>query len=145
MMDYMLGGKHVFIFAGYPDQMDKFLLVNEGLARRLTNHHTLPDYTPEQLAEIVILLLPKTQSWTLDEGVKEHLASLIATHFPPEVRAKENGMATTQEIADDKTHARHSLSFVYSWHQQQDHEVLAEQSRQGRPAQGWATTGTSAQ
>jgi hypothetical protein len=42
----------VFVFAGYEQQMEEFLKVNEGLARRIPYRYNFTAYTREQLTEI---------------------------------------------------------------------------------------------
>lgn len=43
----------VVIFAGYPQKMREFLARNEGLQSRITYHVDFPDYTPEDLMQIL--------------------------------------------------------------------------------------------
>jgi len=47
----------IVIFAGYPDKMQDFLNKNEGLRSRITFHINFPDYTPEELVEILRLMI----------------------------------------------------------------------------------------
>jgi AAA+ superfamily predicted ATPase len=61
----------IVIFAGYPDKMQDFLEQNEGLKSRIAFHLNFPDYSPEELTEI-LKLLAKKREYTLDE---ESLAS----------------------------------------------------------------------
>ena len=49
--------KTIFIFAGYPCEMEDFLRVNLGLSRRIPNVLQFNDYTPMELAEITKKLL----------------------------------------------------------------------------------------
>ena len=49
--------KTIFIFAGYPCEMEDFLRVNLGLSRRIPNVLQFNDYTPMELAEITNKLL----------------------------------------------------------------------------------------
>ena len=43
----------VFIFAGYPEQMERFLKSNPGMDRRVTQRFHFPDYSVEEMASIV--------------------------------------------------------------------------------------------
>ena len=45
----------IVIFAGYPDKMREFLAQNEGLRSRIAFHLNFPDYTVEELMEILEL------------------------------------------------------------------------------------------
>ena len=47
----------VFIFAGYPCEMENFLRLNPGLSRRIPNFLQFNDYTPMELADITNKIL----------------------------------------------------------------------------------------
>ena len=49
--------KTIFLFAGYPCEMEDFLRVNPGLSRRIPNFLQFNDYTPMELAEIANKIL----------------------------------------------------------------------------------------
>lgn len=49
----------VFIFAGYEDSMESFFNSNQGIRSRIRNYVYFDSYSPEELAEIVILKLEK--------------------------------------------------------------------------------------
>jgi len=49
----------IVIFAGYPDKMDKFLDKNEGLRSRIAFHLDFPDYTPDEMTDILKLMIEK--------------------------------------------------------------------------------------
>lgn len=52
LMEAMLLGNPVMIFAGYPTQMEEFMKLNPGFKRRIRSIFHLEDYTCEELAEI---------------------------------------------------------------------------------------------
>lgn len=62
----------VVIFAGYPNEMEQFLLRNPGLRSRITFHIPFEDYSAEELYDITSLLAEKS-GMTLSSGVKEKL------------------------------------------------------------------------
>lgn len=60
----------IVVFAGYPDKMEKFLKKNEGLRSRIAFHIDFPDYTPQELLDI-LHLLAKESEMTLSEDIDE--------------------------------------------------------------------------
>ena len=52
LMEAMLGGNPVMIFAGYPAQMEDFIKLNPGFKRRIRSTFHFQDYTCEELAEV---------------------------------------------------------------------------------------------
>ena len=46
----------IVVFAGYPDKMDRFLEKNEGLRSRIAFHIDFPNYTPQELLDILHLM-----------------------------------------------------------------------------------------
>ncbi|MEB7366660.1 AAA family ATPase [Staphylococcus borealis] len=59
-------GKFIAIFAGYENDMERFLESNEGLQSRIPYKIHFDDYAPKEVADIVILALTKDQ-WIFDE------------------------------------------------------------------------------
>lgn len=59
----------IVIFAGYPEQMAKFLDVNEGLRSRIGFQLAFPDYSASELLEILELML-KEREYTLSADAK---------------------------------------------------------------------------
>ena len=49
----------IVIFAGYPDKMKEFFAKNEGLRSRIAFHLDFPDYSAEELVEILKLMADK--------------------------------------------------------------------------------------
>lgn len=60
----------IVIFAGYPDKMKAFLEQNEGLNSRIAFHLHFPDYTGEELMEILDLMLEK-RGYRIGEEARE--------------------------------------------------------------------------
>lgn len=59
----------IVIFAGYPEKMKGFLEQNEGLASRIAFHLNFPDYSPEELTQILDLMLEnRNTGWTKEQG-----------------------------------------------------------------------------
>ena len=67
----------IVIFAGYPKKMEKFLANNEGLRSRIAFHMDFPDYTPDELAEI-LRLMAKRSGCTLTEEILAHCRTKFA-------------------------------------------------------------------
>ncbi len=57
LLDFMVSNRDriAVIVAGYPELMRDFFRTNAGLLQRFTHHITMPEYTDEQLVEILIL------------------------------------------------------------------------------------------
>ena len=79
----------IFIFAGYPCEMEDFLRVNPGLSRRIPNFLQFNDYTPIELAEITSKIL-LTYEMSYPHGVLDMFVDCFAS-LPKEIRAKWNG------------------------------------------------------
>lgn len=65
----------IVIFAGYPDKMKTFLEQNEGLNSRIAFHLHFPDYTGEELVEILDLMLEK-RGYRIGEEAREKCLAL---------------------------------------------------------------------
>jgi len=66
----------IVIFAGYPKKMQKFLSRNEGLRSRISFHVDFPDYTPDELLQILDKL-SADRGFTLDEGARAKALTLF--------------------------------------------------------------------
>ena len=74
----------IVIFAGYPDKMKTFLEQNEGLRSRIAFHLTFPDYTPDELFDILTLQAEKK-----GYGMPEEAAS-VCRSILSDAAAQEN-------------------------------------------------------
>jgi len=66
----------VVIFAGYPDKMEGFLNKNPGLRSRIAFHIHFEDYRPDELYEILELMVRK-HKMTLAAGVAERVMPIL--------------------------------------------------------------------
>ena len=60
----------IVVFAGYPDKMKKFLDKNEGLRSRIAFHLDFSDYNPDEMTEILKLMITK-KGYIADDTVFE--------------------------------------------------------------------------
>lgn len=67
----------IVIFAGYPDKMRDFLEQNEGLASRIAFHLDFPDYTADELTQIMDLMLEKC-GYSIDKITRDKCFSLCS-------------------------------------------------------------------
>lgn len=66
----------VVIFAGYPKELTRLFKANPGFPSRVSHHIKFPDYTTDELIEILQLMASRYQL-TLAEGVTEQVGALI--------------------------------------------------------------------
>ena len=64
-------GKVAVIFAGYPGKMKEFLSKNEGLRSRIAFHVNFPDYTADEMTEILKLLANEREYEMDDEAAQK--------------------------------------------------------------------------
>ena len=67
----------VIVLAGYPDDMDRFLRSNPGLASRFSTRVTFPSYQPDDLVRIAVLLAERAGDM-FDPPAKEVLGGIFA-------------------------------------------------------------------
>ena len=60
----------IVIFAGYPDKMKDFLNKNEGLRSRIAFHLDFPDYTPDEMVDI-LKLMAEQRGYKLERSAYE--------------------------------------------------------------------------
>ena len=68
----------IVVFAGYPNEMEHFLSRNPGLSSRIAYHINFPDYSEEELFEIVILMLQE-QNLKLDKSAIPRVKNILAS------------------------------------------------------------------
>ena len=66
----------VFIFAGYPGDMARFIAANAGLTRRVGRKFNFPDYTPKDIAQIFCKF--KLKSFKLEGDKKQWITRIAA-------------------------------------------------------------------
>jgi len=66
-------GKFIAIFAGYTQDMQRFLDSNQGLRSRIQLQIEFPDYSSEEIAQIVSSILSK--KWEFNENILSKVAS----------------------------------------------------------------------
>ena len=76
----------IFIFAGYPYEMEDFLRVNPSLSRRIPNILQFSDYLPMDFAEITNKLL-LIYEMSYPHGVLDMFVECFSS-LPKEIRAK---------------------------------------------------------
>lgn len=101
----------VVIFAGYEAPLNRFFSMNPGLASRVPKTLIFPDYSPEELLEILRMNL-KEFGHELDGGAKELLLQLFAQKIEKCRYGREpfsNGRYS-RNVAD-ALHAQHALNY----------------------------------
>ena len=88
LMEAMLRGNPVMIFAGYPAQMEDFMKLNPGFKRRIRAIFIFDDFACKELAEIFMRKL-QTRGFNTDITVQE-LGNLIALHTRVDFRKAWN-------------------------------------------------------
>jgi SpoVK/Ycf46/Vps4 family AAA+-type ATPase len=67
----------VIVLAGYPDDMDRFLRSNPGLASRFATRVTFPSYQPDDLVRIAVLLAEQAGDM-FDSDARQVLSAIFA-------------------------------------------------------------------
>lgn len=66
----------IVIFAGYPEKMMDFLDKNEGLRSRIAFHIDFPDYTAEELTDILKLMV-KEKGYLIDTAIEKKCSDIF--------------------------------------------------------------------
>lgn len=97
-------GKFIAILAGYTNEMEAFMDANPGLRSRIPNEIEFPDYTPQEVARIVMESL-KSRGWNVDAALLESTVVAVYEALPSAERS--NGR-WARNFADRLEH-RHKL------------------------------------
>ncbi len=73
-------GDIAIMVAGYPEEMNTFLVSNPGLSSRFNNHFHFDDFFPEELMQIAELAC-KEEEVSLDENAKEELKKYLTNSY----------------------------------------------------------------
>lgn len=87
--------KFVAIFAGYTKEMENFLAANEGLRSRIPLTIEFPDYSPDEIGQMVVARLSRT--WTVDEAQMARIASELYAQLPASERSNGRWARTFAE------------------------------------------------
>ncbi len=90
-MNHLNRDQVVFIFAGYEENMNEFLKVNQGFRQRITYHFTLPDYTPLHLADILKVKIEHEQLRLPEDVLGNGLVEMMSRNFPDTMISGANG------------------------------------------------------
>jgi hypothetical protein len=85
--DSKVQNRPAYIFAGYPDDMDRFLKLNMGLTRRIDRTFVFPDYDASELAAI---LFSMASSDKYNVAPTEAKVAMLISGFPEEKRKVMN-------------------------------------------------------
>jgi SpoVK/Ycf46/Vps4 family AAA+-type ATPase len=111
----------VVVFAGYPEKMKEFLERNEGLRSRIAFHVDFPDYTTEELTDI-LSLMAKRQGYTLSSVITNSCREQFA-----EIRKQKdfgNGRYVRNLLERALTEQAHRL-----WTARKDHDISPDDLR----------------
>lgn len=68
----------IVIFAGYPNEMEKFIQKNPGLRSRIAHHVKFNDYTAEELCDIARLIV-KNKNMRITDGAMDKIHMIMET------------------------------------------------------------------
>lgn len=88
IMRFMTEEGFLFIFAGYPDEMKRFVDANPGIQRRVAHHVTIRDYNHGEIADILIQLIVKSRLNA--DFVRDDLVELLKESIDKRTMSKYN-------------------------------------------------------
>lgn len=88
IMKWMTEEGYLFIFAGYPMEMKRFIETNPGIQRRITHRINIRDYTYEEIADIFIRMIVKSGLNT--EFVRDDVVNILKECIDREFMSKYN-------------------------------------------------------
>ncbi len=104
------GDAPVMMFAGYPDDMQRFFAANEGLTRRVPRQWTFEDMTVSQIVELIRIMI-KHSPFGIAEGVSDaDLTAMIEAHTTAHQRSKLNGGMCSLTLRLSKEHLDRRLT-----------------------------------
>jgi len=94
-----LRGRLVVIAAGYPRQMDEFLVSNPGLESRFTVRVDFPDYSDSELLEILLAMATKDE-YVIAPAARDRALTWFAAQRAARLDAFGNGRAARGLLAE---------------------------------------------
>ncbi|XP_006823473.1 uncharacterized protein LOC102803278, partial [Saccoglossus kowalevskii] len=101
IMSVMEDGDPIIILAGYEKEMNKVFMANRGLRSRVSLVFNFPNYSKEEIAEIIILEVDNDKKITTKLTVQE-LEQMISTRASDEFLAERNGRFSRQVFIEAK-------------------------------------------
>lgn len=93
LMSVMTDTDITIILAGYPSEMRDFIETNPGLFRRIRYTFSFPDYSPYELADILMKYTVEKRKFRIDQSCAspELLGQMMSQFTTPLQRARMNG------------------------------------------------------
>jgi hypothetical protein len=105
--DAAVSDRPAFIFAGYPREMDTFLLTNSGLRRRVTDKFIFADYV---ISELFLIFVKMASKYEFTVQVKEAGAvEEMKTAFPKDICSKYNAGISREIFVASKSNVNARL------------------------------------
>jgi stage V sporulation protein K len=101
-----LRSSFVVIFATYTSKVEDFFDLDPGLRRRVSEVIEFPDYTNEDLAEILERMVVKDQRYRLEPGLAEKVARMLGKMRGTPEYANAGSVRNAYEKAQRKLNAR---------------------------------------
>lgn len=98
--------RFILIMAGYTDEIQEMLSLNPGFKSRIKEYITFPDYTEDELCDI-LSLMAKEQGFTIEEEAYENFKARIIFERG---KSSYGNARTVRNLLDDAID-RHALNF----------------------------------